>query len=173
MATTTGPFGFPAATTVTTISDTHFLIKDWPYFHLGSWHSYRAWGVVGNNANYNFYVSNDLINWTLVSTFTIANAPSFTTARGFVYYGFHDVILLNGTYYAWGEANSGETMIVGSANGGDVWEAFDKVGGNLTSDGPLVTPAAGISPTPTGNLSGSQCSCQAEPISSRLGSILH
>ncbi len=152
VSTTTGPTGFPAATTGTNITDTHFLIKDWPYFDSGTstWYSYRAWGAVGNNANHNFYVSNDLANWTLVSTFQIPNAAGFSP-RGFVYYGFHDVILLNGTYYAWGEANSGETLLVRSADGGDVWEAFDRVGGNLVTDGSLATPNAGVSPTPTGN----------------------
>ncbi len=85
---------------------------------------------VGNNADHHFYVSNDLTTWTLVSTFTIPNAGSFTNALGFVYYGFHDVILLNGTYYALGESNQGQTMIVRSVNGDDVWEAFASIGGS-------------------------------------------
>ncbi|MGC9308542.1 MAG: hypothetical protein ACP5FL_07165, partial [Thermoplasmatota archaeon] len=98
-----------------------------------------------------FYVSNDLSTWTEVSTFTIPNAATFTDARGWMYYGFHDVIELNGMYYAFGEANSGETMICRSANADDTWEAFDKVGGTSSSDGPLQVPA-GITYgwTPTG-----------------------
>ena len=30
VSTTSGPEGFPAAVTVTNITDTHFVIKDWP-----------------------------------------------------------------------------------------------------------------------------------------------
>jgi hypothetical protein len=146
-----GPTAFPSTVTATNIVDTHLLVKDWPYFYDGTLYGYRAWGAVGNNPEHHFYVSDDLVSWTLVSTFTIPNAASFTTTRGFVYYGFHDIILINGTYYGWGEANSGETMFVRSAMGGDDWEAFTKVGGNQLEDGPLVTPAEGISPTPTGS----------------------
>jgi LPXTG-site transpeptidase (sortase) family protein len=151
VSTTTGPTGFPSGVTNTTVNDTHFVIKDMPYTYLGTPYSYRAWGAVGNTTDHRFYVSNDLINWTLVSTFTIPNDPGFTSARGFVYYGFHDVILINGTYYAWAEANSGETMLVRSPTGADDWEAFDKVGGNQLTDGPLLTPADTVSPTPTGS----------------------
>ena len=151
VTTARGPTGFQSAVTATNIADTHLLVKDWPYFYDGSWYGYRAWGAVGNNPDHHFYVSDDLVNWTLVSTFTIPNAASFTTARGYVYYGFHDMMLINGTYYAWGEANSGETMFVRSAMGGDEWEAFSKVGGNQLADGPLATPEEGVSPTPTGS----------------------
>jgi hypothetical protein len=152
LTTTTGPSGFPSTPAATNIADTHFTVKDWPYIYDGSPYAYREWGADGNNPDHNFYVSNDLITWTLVSeSFTIPNDPTFSTARGFVYYGFHDVILINGTYYAWAEANSGETMFVRSALGGDVWEAFDRVGGNQDTDGLLLTPGAGISPTPTGS----------------------
>jgi LPXTG-site transpeptidase (sortase) family protein len=151
VSTTTGPTGFPSGVTATNVNDTHFVIKAMPYTYLGTPYSYRAWGAVGNNADHRFYVSNDLTNWTLVSTFTIPNDPGFTSARGFVYYGFHDVILINGTYYAWAEANSGETMLVRSATGADDWVAFDRVGGNQLTDGPLLTPADTVSPTPTGS----------------------
>ena len=152
VTTTTGPEGFPLGATATNIADTHFVIKDWPITILGTPYAYRAWGAVGNNTDHRFYVSNDLTTWTLVSTFTISNAASFTNARGFVYYGFHDVILLNGTYYAWGESNGGQTMLVRSVNGDDVWEAFDSIGGTQPTDGPLEIPA-GVSNgwTPTGN----------------------
>jgi LPXTG-site transpeptidase (sortase) family protein len=68
-----------------------------------------------------------------------------------VYYGFHDVIRINGTYYAWGEANSGETLLLRSATGANDWEAFDRIGGNQIGDGPLLTPGPGVSPSPTGN----------------------
>jgi hypothetical protein len=152
LTTTSGPTGFPATPTATNIADTHFTVKDWPYFHDGSWYDYRGWGADGNNPEHNFYVSDDMVTWILVSEhFTIPNDPGFSTARGFVYYGFHDVILINGTYYAWGEANSGETMFVRSVMGGDDWVAFAKVGGNQDVDGPLLTPAIGTSPTPTGS----------------------
>ncbi len=148
VSTTGGPTAFPAADTDTTITDTHFLVKDWPITVGATEYAYRAWGAVGNNPNHNFYVSNNLTDWTLVSTFTIPNAAGFTDARGWVYYGFHDVIEINGTYYAFAEANSGETMIVRSAAGDDAWEAFDKVGGDNAADGPLQYTEAW---TPTGS----------------------
>jgi len=138
-STTSGPTGFPASATATNIADTHFVVKDWPINIGGTDYAYRAWGSVGNNIQHHFYVSNDLTNWTLVSTFTIPNAPGFTDAHGWVYYGFHDVIELNGTYYAFAESNQSQTMIVRSANGDDVWEAFASVGGR-PGWGPLELP---------------------------------
>ena len=72
------------------------------------------------------------------------NATAFTSARDYVYYGFHDVILLNGSYYAFAESNSSETMIVQSEGADSVWEAIGKVGGTQRSDGPLQT-RSGIS----------------------------
>jgi hypothetical protein len=150
-STTAGPTGFPASVTATDISDTHFCVKDWPINIGGTDYAYRAWASVGNNMNHHFYVSNDLATWTLVSTFTIPNAPGFTDAHGWVYYGFHDVIELNGTYYAFAESNQSQTMIVRSANGDDVWEAFASIGGR-PGWGPLELPA-GISYgwTPSGS----------------------
>jgi hypothetical protein len=146
--TTTGPLGFSAASTATNIVDTHFVVKDWPVVISGTTYDYRGWGSDGNNSQHNFYVSNNLITWTHVSTFTIANSAAFTTAQGFVYYGFHDVIPLNNTYYAFGESNGGQTMIVSSTTGTDDWIAFAGVGGIDPADGPLQMPG---SPTPTGN----------------------
>jgi hypothetical protein len=151
VSTTTGPLGFPVDVTATNIQDTHLLIKDWPYYYDGEWYDYRAWGAVGNNPDHHFYVSDDLVNWTLVSTFTIPNAEGFDAGGSFVYYGFHDIIIINQTYYGWAEANGGETMLVSSSWGGDVWEAFAMVGGNQLADGPLATPASDVSPTPTGS----------------------
>ncbi|HHN94218.1 MAG TPA: hypothetical protein ENK17_05570, partial [Anaerolineae bacterium] len=146
--TTSGPLGFSSTSTATNIADTHFLVKDWPVVISGTTYAYRAWASVGNNPQHHFYVSNDLVNWTTVSTFTIANSSRFTTARGTVYYGFHDVILLNGTYYAFAESNAGQTMIVSSTTGTDDWLAFDSIGGTLASDGPLQLPESG---TPSGS----------------------
>jgi hypothetical protein len=152
VTTSIGPEGFPVGITATNIADTHFVVKDWPITIGPTTYAYRAWGSVGNNANHNFYVSNDLTTWTLISTFTIPNAASFIGASGFVYYGFHDVILINGTYYAWGESNTGQTMIVRSVDGDDVWEAFDSIGGTQATDGPLEIPAGVVNGwTPTGN----------------------
>ena len=150
-STTTGPTGFSAATTASNISDTHFLIKDWPINVDGTDYAYRAWGSVGNNMQHHFYVSNDLTNWTLVSTFTIANALGFADRHGWAYYGFHDVILLNGTYYAFAESNKSQTMIVRSAKGDDEWEAFASIGGR-PGWGPLELPV-GVSYgwTPSGS----------------------
>ncbi|MFH1314052.1 MAG: right-handed parallel beta-helix repeat-containing protein [Candidatus Eisenbacteria bacterium] len=146
--TTTGPTGFAAANTATNISDTHFCIKDWPITIGMTSYAYRAWGSVGNNLDHHFYVSNDLTTWTLVSTFQIPNHGDFAGARGWVYYGFHDVIELNGTYYAFAESNQGQTMLVRSDEGDDVWEAFASVGGTQAGDGPLQMPE---SPTPRGS----------------------
>lgn len=151
--TTTGPTGLASASTATNIVDTHFVVKDWPIDIGGTTYAYRGWGSVGNNLSHHFYVSNDLTNWTLVSTFTISNDPGFTDARGLVYYGFHDVIDINGTYYAWAETNQSQTGVVRSANGDDVWEAFAAVGGAYAGASPLnLMMFTGISgPTPTGN----------------------
>lgn len=151
-ATTSGPTGLPAAATATTIiPETHFVVKDWPITIASATYAYRAWGSVGNNLDHHFYVSNDLTNWTLVSTFTIPNAASFTEAHGFVYYGFHDVILLNGTYYAFAESNQSQTMLVRSTDGDDVWEAFASIGGR-PGDGPLELPSGvSVGWTPTGS----------------------
>jgi len=151
VSTTTGPTGFPAAPTATNIADTHFCVKDWSINIGGTDYAYRAWASVGNNPQHHFYVSNDLTNWTLISTFTIPNAASFTDAHGWVYYGFHDVILLNGTYYAFAESNQSQTMLVSSANGDDVWEAFASIGGR-PGWGPLELPT-GVSYgwTPSGS----------------------
>ncbi len=146
--TVTGPTGFAAANTATNITDTHFVVKDWPITVSATAYAFRAWAAVGNNPSHRFFVSNDLSSWTVVSTFTVPNAASFTNARGQVYYGFHDVILINGTYYAFAESNQGQTMLVRSANGDDVWEAFACVGGTLASDGPLQMPEAA---TPSGS----------------------
>jgi len=151
VSTTTGPEGFPAAASPSNITDTHFLIKDWPITIGPTSYAYRAWGAVGNNPQHNFYVSNDLATWTLVSTFTIPNAASFTNALGFVYYGFHDMILVNGTYYAFAESNQSQTMVVRSANGDDVWEAFESIGGP-PGNGPLELPAGVLNGwTPSGS----------------------
>ena len=152
VTTSTGPEGFPTAVTATNIADTHFVVKDWPITIGPTSYTYRAWGSVGNNPNHNFYGSNDLVTWTLVNTFTISNAASFTGARGSAFYGFHDVILINGTYYAWTESNGGQTMVARSVNGDDVWEAFNSVGGTQVTDGPLLLPTGVASGwTPTGS----------------------
>lgn len=152
-STTTGPTGFPASVTPTNIVDTHFVVKDWPINIGGTDYDYRAWGsdAVGNNKWHHFYGSNDLTNWTLMSTFEIPNATDFADATGWVYYGFHDVIKLNDTYYAFAESNTSQTMIVRSVNGDDVWEAFASVGEH-PGYGPLELPL-GVSAgwTPSGS----------------------
>jgi hypothetical protein len=144
ISTTGGPTGFPYSATLTNVKDTHFCVKDWPIPIEGTTYSYRAWGALENTPKHNFYVSNDLESWTLINTFTIPNFENFHT--GFIYYGFHDVIQLNGTYYAWGECNIGHTLICRSTNGTDDWEAFARVGG--INSGPLELPVPG---TPTGS----------------------
>jgi len=153
VTTTTGPTGFPSSGTATNINDSHFCVKDWPITIDEVEYAYRAWGAgTAFNGSHNFYVSNNLSTWILVTQFTIPNAGSFTNARGTVIYGFHDMILLNGTYYAFAESNTGETMIVRSAAADTVWEAFTKVGGTQRPDGPLTVRATVTNGwTPSGN----------------------
>ncbi|MBU1910764.1 MAG: hypothetical protein KJ726_12015, partial [Verrucomicrobia bacterium] len=107
--TISGPTGFPTEATICNITDTHFCAKAMPVTVEGTNYAYRAWGAVGNNPQHRFYVANDLTNWRCVSTFTITNSTGFNPGE-FVYYGFHDVLLINGTYYAWGEGNGGGTL---------------------------------------------------------------
>jgi len=151
--TTSGPTGFPATPIATNITDTHFVVKNWPYPDSGAvQYQYRGWGAVGNNTDHHFYGSNDLTNWTLISTFQIPIDAGFTNARGTVYYGFHDVIRIPiGTgfrYYAWGESNGGQTQLVYSDTGGDTWTAISSIGGTHAGDGPLLYLESG---TPSGS----------------------
>jgi hypothetical protein len=152
VSTTSGPTGFGTVVTQTNIADTHFVVKDWPVTVSDTTYAYRAWGAVGNVPEHRFYVSNNLVTWTLSSTFTIQNATSFTDAKGFVYYGFHDVIQLNGRYYAFAESNQSQTMIVSSTTGTDDWVAFASVGGPGAEDGPLQLPTGVVNGwTPSGS----------------------
>ncbi len=160
-STTTGANGFAAVNTATNVFDTHFVVKNWP-ITLASIplatscgnlpeqleFQYRAWASVGNSPEHRFYVSDDCTCWTLVTTFTIPNAPGFASARGQIYYGFHDVIELNGSFYAWGESNAGQTMVARSSTGDHDWQAIAAIGGSQAGDGPLHMPE---SATPSGN----------------------
>jgi uncharacterized repeat protein (TIGR01451 family) len=150
VTTTTGPEGFPSGATATDIQDTHFLVKPWPITVNGTVYAYRAWAAVGNNKDLTFYVSNNLVNWTLVSTFQISNSAALGDGYGYVYYGFHDVIRLNATFYAFAETNTGHTVIVRSADGNDSWEAFVHMGG-INGSGPLGTPSGASGWTGRGN----------------------
>jgi len=147
VSTTTGPTGLSSNATPTGITNTHFCVKDWPINIGGTNYNYRGWGSVGNNADHDFYVATDLTNWTWISRFTVTNAPGYDTSGYTTYYGFHDVIKLNGTYYAWGEGSGGQTFVLRSANGDDGWEQFASVGGSSPTHGPLQMPE---SPTPSG-----------------------
>ena len=150
VSTTTGPTGFQAAAVSCVITDTHLLVKQMPITVNGTAYQYRAWASVGNNRDHKFYVANELTNWVVVSTFWVTNAVGFTPDE-FVYYGFHDVMLINGTYYGWGEGNGGGTMMIRSPTGADNWEAFAGVGGVHTNDGPLLFTIGGGGPTPSGS----------------------
>ncbi|MBU1694663.1 MAG: hypothetical protein KKC51_11960, partial [Verrucomicrobia bacterium] len=141
-----GPTGFPTEAAICNVTDTHFCAKAMPVTVEGTNYAYRAWGAVGNIPQHRFYVANDLTNWRCVSTFTITNATGFNPGE-FAYYGFHDVLLINGTYYAWGEGNGGGTLMVRSPTGKDDWEAFARVGGDEQADGPLWLQE---SPIPSG-----------------------
>ncbi|UCF16824.1 MAG: hypothetical protein JSW59_05055, partial [Phycisphaerales bacterium] len=140
--------GLPETATATDIRDTHFCVKDWPITIKGTRYAYRAWAAMWDTDEHNFYVSNNPTDWILVSTFEIPTLSG--TAGGKVFYGFHDVIRLNGRYYAWGECNIGYTLICGSDSGTDDWQAFACVGGlhSLGGVGPLKLSKPG---TPTGS----------------------
>jgi LPXTG-site transpeptidase (sortase) family protein len=176
-STTNGPIGLGATSTRTTVTpigggatlglyDTHIVVKDWPITIGGTTYAFRAWGSVGNNRYHNFYVSNNRTDWFLVNTFVIRNHTNLTGNPnfriGYVYYNFHDVIELNGTYYGFAETNRGQTVIVRNTDGGSAqagssyWEAFDLIGGGgaggaAAGDLPLYLPAGGRGPTPTGS----------------------
>ncbi len=195
ISTTAGPTAFPAAATATNIVDTHFVAKPWPITIGTTAYTYRGWGSVGNNADHRFYVSQDMTTWTLVSTFQIANTASLGDGYGFAYYGFHDVILINGTYYAFAESNTGNTLMVRSSNGDDSWEAFQWMGG-VSGSGQLAVPTgAGNGWTPRANFfdlgddrgmgklyvdprdtaiyTGRQCRCPLQPVAGGSGNRLH
>jgi len=151
VSTSSGPTSFPANATATNISDTHFIAKPWPMTIASTTWAYRGWASVGNNADQHFYVSDDLTTWTLVSTFQIPNAASLGEGYGSVFYGFHDVVQINGSYYAFAETNTGNTVLVRSSDGDDVWEAFAWIG-DASGNGQLGVPAgAGAGWTPRGN----------------------
>ena len=154
-----GAFNFATVSTPTNLCDTHFVVKDWPitidppHPNAGNY-AYRGWGAVGNNPNNHFYVSNNLTNWTLISTFTFTD-PSGTVLNGGenIFYGFHDVIQLNGNYVGFGETNLSRTLIVWSDDGDDNWQVIAEVGGSGPTHAPLnlrFSPTIS-GPTPTGN----------------------
>ncbi len=147
--TTTGAFNFNAPT-ATNICDTHFVVKDMPITIGATTYAYRAWGSRTNNNQHNFYVSNDLITWIrnpISSTFFTFNDPNGTGLH--VYYGFHDVIEINGNYMGFGETNTAETVIVWSDAGTNDWDIIAIVGG--IGENPLDLDVGSTGPTPTGN----------------------
>lgn len=147
MHTSTGAFNL-STPVQTNICDTHFVVKDWQTTIGATTYAYRAWGSRANNEQHNFYVSNDLINW--IRNPIAPNAPfTFNDPNGtglHVYYGFHDIIQLNGHYMGFAETNTGETVLVQSNAGTNDWDIVAVVGGS--NDLPLEL---GVSPTPTGN----------------------
>jgi parallel beta-helix repeat protein len=145
--TTTGPLGFAASGTATNICDSHFLVKDWTITISGTLYNYRAWGAGTYTGTHNFYVSNDLINWTLVNTFT------FDHPSDGILYSFHDIVKLNNHYIGWVESAGGNTYIASSDNGDDIWTVEAEVGGGAALSAPLsLYFFAGITgPKPAGN----------------------
>ncbi len=144
-----GPLNFTAPV-ATNICDTHFVVKDWPVTIGGTTYAYRAWGSIGNNPQHNFYVSNDLITWIrnpiAPNTPFTFNDPSGTLN---VFYGFHDVIQLNGNYMGFAETNGSRTVLVWSDEGTNNWDVIAVVGG--AGVGPLDLDVGSSGPTPTGN----------------------
>jgi len=141
--TSNGPANFssPAATN---ICDTHFVVKDWPISIGATTYPYRAWGSRTNNNQHNYYVADSLGNWTLISTFTVSGTP-------IVYYGFHDIIQVNGNYMGFAETNTSETVLVWSDEGTDTWTVIDIVGGAGDDPLDLDVDGSGGGPTPTGS----------------------
>lgn len=151
--TSNGPFALSAPAS-TNLCETHFITKPWPVTIGATTYAYRGWGAVGNVPDMKFYVSNDLINWVHVSTFFIPVPNAIVPGGDSIYYGFHDLIEINGTYVAFGETNQGRTIIVTSALGTDSWTPVAVVGGvTPTFTGPLnLALFPGISGiTPSGN----------------------
>lgn len=153
--TASGVPGLSAIGTPTNICDTHLLVKNWPITILGTTYSYRAWGSVDNNPSHTFYVSNDLTNWTLlyVGVNMFSDPGGVLAGDGGIYYGFHDIIQLNGNYIGWVESNGGRTYIVWSDDGDQNWTIMSRVGGGTAADTPLnLYFFPGITgPIPSGN----------------------
>jgi len=149
--TVNGPLNF-SAPVPTSICDTHLVVKNWPVTISGSNYNYRAWGAIGNNPQHNFYVSNDLVNWVRNPGTTPADTPfTFNDPSGLlnVYYGFHDIVRINGNYIGFAETNGARTVIVWSNLGTNSWDVIDVVGGSGV--GPLNLDVGGTGPTPTGS----------------------
>lgn len=145
-----GAFNF-SSPVATNICDTHFVVKDWQTTIGATTYAYRAWGSRANNQDHNFYVSNDLVNWIrnpiVPNTSFTFNDPNGTGLH--VYYGFHDVVQLNGNYMGFAETNGSRTLLVWSDEGLNDWDIIDIVGG--AGVGPLDLDVGSTGPTPTGN----------------------
>jgi len=142
--TVNGPLNFTAPVR-TNICDTHLVVKNWPITIGGTLYPYRAWGSRGNNPQHNFHVSTDMINWvTNPVTFT-----PFTFSDPSVFYGFHDIVQINGNYMGFAETNGSRTVLVLSDLGTNIWNVVGIVGGSGV--GPLDLNVGGTGPTPTGS----------------------
>ena len=149
--TTNGPLAF-SSPTATDICDTHLVVKNWPITIDGTTYSYRAWGSIGNNPLHTFYVSNNLSNWIQDPSTSPTGLPfTFNDPSGLlnVYYGFHDIVRINGNYMGFAETNGGRTVLVWSDQGTNTWDVIGVVGGSGV--GPLDLNVGGAGPTPTGN----------------------
>ncbi len=150
-STVCGATGLPETAVSCSITSTHFCASDLAITFDGTNYAYRGWGCPTSfNRDHYLYVANELSNWIRVATFRITNAPGFTGDGTDVAYGFHDVVLINGTYYGWVETLGGATCMARSPDGATNWEVFASAGGNDPTDGPLWF-AGGNGPLPTGN----------------------
>lgn len=151
--TSSGPLGFSAASTSTDICDTHITVKDWPITISGyGTYSYRAWGSVDNNPYHDFYVSNNLVNWTRIYYGTgMFSDPSNIMSGEMIDYGFHDIVEINNNYMGFVESAGGNTYIAWSDLGDDEWTIVAKVGGSEAGDLPLSLSFTSAGPIPTGN----------------------
>ena len=146
--TTQGAEGFSNTSTATNICDSHFTVKDWPFTFGGNSYAYRAWGAGTYSGSHRLYGSNDLINWTLLTTFTFPIDKTIVDSQ--VLYGFHDVVQINGKYLGFAETAGGFTVIVESPDGLNNWTEAALVGGSNSGNNPLnLLYSQG--PTPTGN----------------------
>jgi LPXTG-site transpeptidase (sortase) family protein len=142
--TISGPFGFSALSQATNICDSHFLAKDWPITVGVNTYNYRAWGAGNYSGQHNFYVSNDMITWALVSTFT------FSHPSDGILYGFHDIVRINNHYIGFVESAGGHSYIVESDKGDQSWVVVTVVGGIGAADRLRLPGSNG--PIPTGNI---------------------
>jgi LPXTG-site transpeptidase (sortase) family protein len=148
--TSSGPFGIGASVALN-ICESHFIAKNWSIVVGGTTYAYRGWGAGNYNGTHNFYVSNDRIHWTLVSTFT------FSHPSDGILYGFHDIVQINGHYLGFVESAGGHTYVVQNTHfdtnpftDNNFWTVIDPAVGGIGVTDHLRLPGSS-GPKPTDN----------------------